>query len=433
MRAAASLLLIVGLPAQARRPDVPAAAAVPSIEAVVSAEGFTPTPSQSEIYAPGSVLVPNGRGGHDVVVKACVEEEPSISIMSQSSIATTLAGGVSARLGMARGSVHAGIEKRLSFVDPEQRTIPLARLRPTDACLTGVRTAGALQDLSEAIVLHDVLVAIIKNTVCTKADASGGMVAIGEAEAAAYSECVQESDGQVPLGYKAVPLSKVLALAGDAVPFTPSAPAGARARADFSGVDATLDVDARLKEKACAKQAEEQGKLARKERLQAASVDVQETATAAWTRIEGSLTRCLQLPLAERGDCIETAQHWLSAARAMTVELPAEVEAVETDCGMRQEPFAAERRSVKARELRKAEDLLSRLRQAGEGSAAGACANPSALSCQEIANIVAIGVPSNVVIDTIRGAGGCFSAKTLACMRQKGIPPVIIGAAQSMR
>ena len=71
----------------------------------------------------------------------------------------TLAGGVSARLGMARGSAHADIEKRLSFVDPEQRTIPLAKLRPTPACLEGVQTAGSLQDLSEAIVLNDVLVA----------------------------------------------------------------------------------------------------------------------------------------------------------------------------------------------------------------------------------------------------------------------------------
>ncbi len=425
----AAFLLAITLPAQARRPDVATVAAVPSIEAVVSAEGFTPTPSQSEIYTPGAVLVPNGRGGHDVVLEACVDVEPSISVMSQSSIATTLAGGVSARLAMARGSAHAGIEKRLSFVDPEQRTIPLARLRPTEACLTGVRTAGALQDLSEAIVLHDVLVAIIKNTVCTKADASGGMVAIGEAEAAAYSECVQESDGQVPLGYKAVPLSKVLALAGDAIPTTPSTPAGALGRADFSGIDATLDVDARLKEKACAKQAEERGALARKKRLQAAAVEVQATATAAWARIESPLSQCVQLPLAERGDCIETAEQWLSSARSMTVELPAGVEVVETDCGSRQEPFAADRRSVKARELRKAEELLARLQQAGSAGAGVGCAMPSGLSCGEIENMVAVGVPTNIVIRTMRDSGGCFSAQTISCLKRKGMPPAIISAA----
>ena len=106
MRFIVAAALCVPLAAQARRPDV-SVAKVPSIEDVVAAEGFTPTPSQSEIYKPGAVLVPNGRGGHDVVLEDCIEAEPSISIMSQSSIATTLAGGVSARLGMARGSAHA--------------------------------------------------------------------------------------------------------------------------------------------------------------------------------------------------------------------------------------------------------------------------------------------------------------------------------------
>jgi len=205
-----ALALLLALPAQAKRPQLPPAAKVPSIEEVVSAEGFTPTPSQSEIYRPGAVLVPNGRGGHDVVVESCVDVEPSISIMSQSSIATTLAGGVSARLGMARGAASAGVEKRLSFVDPEQRTIPLAKLIPTTECTSGVQTVEGFKDLSSAIVLHDVLVAIIKNSVCTKADAAGGVVALGAAEASAFSECVQESDGQVPLGYKALPLRRLI-------------------------------------------------------------------------------------------------------------------------------------------------------------------------------------------------------------------------------
>ena len=210
MRPIVPLMLLLALPAHATRPDAPTVAKVPSIEEVVAAEGFTPTPSQSEIYKPGAVLVANGRGGHDVVVSNCIDVEPDIAIMSQSSIATTLAGGVSARIGVARGAASAGVEKRLSFVDPEQRTIALGDLVPSEDCRSKVERAGQLQDLSQAIVMHDVLVAIIKNTVCTKADASGGVVALGKAEAAAYSECVQESDGQVPLGYKAVSLDKVL-------------------------------------------------------------------------------------------------------------------------------------------------------------------------------------------------------------------------------
>ena len=225
------LALLLALPAHAQTPDLSGVATVPTIEEVVAAEGFTPTPSQSEIYKPGAVLVPNGRGGHDVVVSSCIAAEPDIAIMSQSSIATTLAGGVSARLGVAKSEAKAGIEKRLSFVDPEQRTISLGLLNATDACSQQVQSAARFQDLSDAIVLHDVLVAIIKNTVCTRADASGSVVALGAAEASAYSECVQESDGQVPLGYKAVPLDKVLAVSGSS-----AAPAGGVAAIEIGPV-----------------------------------------------------------------------------------------------------------------------------------------------------------------------------------------------------
>ena len=142
------------MPAHAKNPDAPTVPTVPAIEEVVAAEGFVPTPSQSEIYRPGAVLVPNGRGGHDVVVEACIDVEPSISIMSQSSIATTLAGGVSARLGVVRGSANAGVEKRLSFVDPEQRTISLGKLKPTEACTEEVQTASTFQDLSSLSLIH---------------------------------------------------------------------------------------------------------------------------------------------------------------------------------------------------------------------------------------------------------------------------------------
>jgi formylglycine-generating enzyme required for sulfatase activity len=225
MRTTPLLLLALALPTHARRPSSPPPPKVPSIEEVVAAEGFTPTPSQSDIYKPGTVLVPNALGGHDKVFSGCIDAVPEVAFMSQSSIATSLSAGVSARLSAARGAVAAGIEKRLSFVDPEQRTIDLAKLEATEACAQAVAKAGRFIDLTQAIVLYDVLVAQIQNTVCTKADASGSVVLLGKAEAAAYSECVQESDTQVPLGYKAVPLSKVLTVPGAAVPASTPPPA----------------------------------------------------------------------------------------------------------------------------------------------------------------------------------------------------------------
>jgi formylglycine-generating enzyme required for sulfatase activity len=206
---------------------------VPSVDEVVEQEGFTPTPSQSEIYRPGAVLVPNAKGGHDVIVKDCLGVQAEVSVMAQSSIATSLATGVSARLGVAKGSAAAGIEKRLSFVDPEQRTIPLSQLAATEACANGVKNAARFADLSRGIVIYDVLVAQIKNSVCTKADASGNVVTLAAAEAAAFSECVQESDAQVPLGYKAVPLAQLVAVGGAPVPA--AAAGGAAQGAGWSG------------------------------------------------------------------------------------------------------------------------------------------------------------------------------------------------------
>ncbi|MBL8615676.1 MAG: SUMF1/EgtB/PvdO family nonheme iron enzyme [Deltaproteobacteria bacterium] len=213
------LLAAVLAPLLGAKPSgAPAVQRVPSVEEVVEQEGFTPTPSQSEIYRPGAVLVPNAKGGHDVIVKDCLAVQAEVSVMAQSSIATSLATGVSARLGVAKGAAAAGIEKRLSFVDPEQRTIPLSQLAATEACTNGVKNAARFADLSRGIVIYDVLVAQIKNSVCTKADASGKVVTLAAAEAAAFSECVQESDAQVPLGYKAVPLAQLVAVGGAPVP-----------------------------------------------------------------------------------------------------------------------------------------------------------------------------------------------------------------------
>ena len=361
---ALALALALGVPAEARnRAGDSIAPRVPSIEDVVTAEGFTPTPSQTEMYRPGAVLVPNGRGSHDVVVDDCIGLDPTIAIMSQSSIATTLSTGVSTRLAAVRGEVHADVEKRLSFVDPEQRTISLGRLEPTADCQAQVSRASALQDLSEAVVIHDVLVAIIQNTVCTRADASGSVVALGAAEAAAYSECVQESDAQVPLGYKSIPLAKLMQLgpSSAARPAAASAPAAVRTSLDFGRVQGGLGVDEKLRQQACDRTAEAEGKVRRDRKLDAASADAQGQATAAWKRMEGDVTACVQLELTERAPCVEAVEGWLRVAEDMSLELPAGVETIETDCGAREVAFSAARRKVDATEVGAAKRLLSDL------------------------------------------------------------------------
>lgn len=334
---------------------------VPTVEEVVRAEGFEPTPSQTELYRPGAVLVPNARGGHDAVVEDCIGVEPAVSIMSQSSIATTLSAGVSTRLGVSTAAASAGVQKRLTFIDPEQRTISLGVLQATEDCREQLSNAARLQDLSQAIVVHDVLVAIVQNTVCTRADAKGTVVALGAAEAAAYSECVQESDAQVPLGFKSVPLAKLVSAAS-----APTAPAAATTPGLDFGATADLGVEARLREQNCAREAEDRGAASRAARLNAVRQDVLQQATAAWSRLSPDATACVGLPKSERGACVQAVQQWLDTAGGMPAALAASVERVQTTCGPRDAAFPAQSEVVVAKEVGEAKALLRKLQTAAD-------------------------------------------------------------------
>jgi hypothetical protein len=110
--------------------------------------------------------------------------------MSQSGIAPSLRGGVEGKLGVGSAAARAGISKELTFVDPEQRTIPLGHLRPTEECKVHIEAAATIRDPSEAVLVHGVLVAIVKNSVCKKVEASGNFATIAGSEATAYSDCV---------------------------------------------------------------------------------------------------------------------------------------------------------------------------------------------------------------------------------------------------
>ena len=365
MRQVAPLLfLVVSLPAEAgRRADSSQVIQrVPSINEVVSQEGFIPTLSQSETYRPGVVLVPNAQGGHDEVFGDCVGIEPTIKIMSQSSIATSLSAGVSARLSAVRGQVAAGVEKRLSFVDPEQRTIPLAELRASDDCVEGLEHAARFTDLSEAILVYDVLLAQIQNTVCTKADASGSVMMLGEAEAAAFSECVQESDAQVPLGFKSVPISRVLSEATTTISWeqtTESATLGVPVNTSVEfGENYSLGFDAQVKQRECDRVAEVSGSAARAARLSEAEDDLRKKAGVAWQALSKGLDTCDETVGESRQRCRDTVEEWLSTARTMQVTLPAGIERIETECGVRNPEFAEISRNVVADQVLEAERLL---------------------------------------------------------------------------
>jgi formylglycine-generating enzyme required for sulfatase activity len=187
---------------------------VPSLDEVVAAEGWKVTLSQSGIYKPGAVLVPNSRGTHDVVANNCVDAVVQVEALAQSSIASSLRGGVKGAWGLGGVSAGAEVTKRLTFIDPEQRTIPLGQLRLSPECRSEIAGAERLRNLDDAIVVHDVLVAVIKSSVCMTYEARGGVAGIGSGEVAGSSDCVKESDTQVPVGFKAIRLRKVLAAEG---------------------------------------------------------------------------------------------------------------------------------------------------------------------------------------------------------------------------
>lgn len=232
-RAALLPLVVIGVPGAAfAGPADQGVDGVPSLQAVVEAEGWRVTPTQSGVYQPGVVLVPNARGTHDVVAANCVATEILVEAMAQSRIASSLRGGVKGAWGLASATASAGITKELSFVDPEQRTIPLGRLELTADCLADISRASRLRDLSEAIVVHDVLVAVVKQTVCKRVDASGRVVALGAGEVEGYSDCVQQSAAQVPVGFKSVKLRRLIAAEAEGAapspaPVAPAPPAAA--------------------------------------------------------------------------------------------------------------------------------------------------------------------------------------------------------------
>jgi hypothetical protein len=181
---------------------------LPNIEQVVEKEGFIVTPSYSEIYRPGAMLISNDRGGHDLVVKDCVGVRHDVYIMSQNSISASLSAGVSAGINIAKGKINLLTERQTIFINPEQHTIPLTKIIANNTCKNDILNYSNL-DLKKVIIVYDVLVAQIKNNVCTKVDVTGEILFMGDIESSASYECVTESAYQVPVGYKAIEYLKI--------------------------------------------------------------------------------------------------------------------------------------------------------------------------------------------------------------------------------
>ncbi len=359
-----STLTILCLPAvtSGKRPPQDALVLDRTIEEVVTEAGFTPTPTQDDTYRPGVVLIPRP-GGHDELVPDCVSAEVITKVMSDSQIATTLAVGVHARIAAVGGTAGTSVTRKTTFVDPERRTIPLGQLTPTEVCQTELSHAARLRDLSDAVIVYEVLVARIWSRECKKVDAKGQVVGFAGANTEFASECVVESPAQVPIGYRAEPLLRFLGTE------RATAATGRPAEGWSLPTGEGLDIDAKLRDQTCRDDAIEAGQRTRAAALAELVAQARDAVSASWASLQPTLERCSQLPMADRKPCIEELKAWIDQADAMSVTLPQAEVPVSTTCGPRRPAFLATAQTVSPPELKEARELLQRLSEPTHRSA----------------------------------------------------------------
>jgi len=125
----------------------------------------------------------------------------------------------------------------------------------------------------------------------------------------------------------------------------------------------TIDVEEKLREKACREQAEITGTKLRSSKMSEAVKTAADQATNAWKSIDAKAERCAALDFSDRAPCISAVATWLEAATTLEAILPAGQELVTTDCGPREAVFAETRRAVTVAEIPTARALLNTLNQ----------------------------------------------------------------------
>ncbi len=149
-------------------------------------------------------------------------------------------------------------------------------------------------------------------------------------------------------------------------PVVQTGPTQAQFNLDFGGGAGGLGVQAKLKEQECERDAQQKGTRARAARMTDAVALAQSQASRAWTARKTELEMCTKLDRDQRSSCISAVEQWLGVARTMTVDLPAGVETVQTDCGSRQPAYSKESRTITGDDLPAAEALLVRLQEQDE-------------------------------------------------------------------
>lgn len=196
-----------------QRGPVASAAEIPALASLLEKAQWTPTPELSGVFRPGQIFEVT-QTGHRVLAADCIRTPPQENTYTSAELISSLQTGVSVRSPTARAQVSGSLIKKVKFSTPTHLTIPRLDLILEDGCIARLQQLPA-ETLAGAYVVQEVLRAEIAEQTCGRLDASGRIVALGEADAELASACAQISLEPVAVGYRTLPLASLL----------PSAPA----------------------------------------------------------------------------------------------------------------------------------------------------------------------------------------------------------------
>lgn len=183
---------------------------IPALARLLERTGWAPTPELSGAFRPGFIFQATDLG-HRLQVEDCFALEPTVSTYTAAEVVTQLQAGVSVDLGAGNVGVSGGMVKKVKFGTPEQLSLPMLKLQPTEACRSMLQGAarGGL-DLSSLYVVQEVLTAQIAEQTCGRVDAQGRFIALGSAELELSMACAQASLEPVAIAYRTVPVDELL-------------------------------------------------------------------------------------------------------------------------------------------------------------------------------------------------------------------------------
>jgi formylglycine-generating enzyme required for sulfatase activity len=207
----------------------PTTAGAHDLDAALVKAGWTTAPEGSDRFQPGNVY----SAEHRLQLRAddCFDAPIEDAIYNELEVSLALEAGARIPLGVVRAEVSGVRYKTKTYADPRVAEIPELLLAPRATCAALLAEQARSADVSGRYVVQSVLYAIVHEQECT--EVSGG-AAVGAAgvSASVAEQCSTDSEGQVAVAYKTMPLPTLLARANLAS--TPSvvapAPTSARTR-----------------------------------------------------------------------------------------------------------------------------------------------------------------------------------------------------------